>query len=161
MFSKVFIALGLQVSHHTEENPQEEGCLCQTLTETDQEFVVLAISRFLAISALSADLALREPDYRRKSLEPTRPTRSFAGKVARSTSKEVAETPSFPQTSKVGRDRRKGRPRWLRSSPHFLIAAWNTRSGTSCHGISFHSICPIFSQLLCKLCIWGCVEIIF
>ena len=76
MFSKVFIALGLQVSHHTEENPQEEGCLCQTLTETDQEFVVLAISRFLAISALSADLALREPDYRRKSLEPTRPTRS-------------------------------------------------------------------------------------
>ena len=44
----------------------------QPFTETETENLSFwQFLQFLAISALSADLALREPDYRRKSLVPT------------------------------------------------------------------------------------------
>ena len=75
--------------------------------------------QFLAISALSADLALREADYRRKSLVP-RPK-----KVACSTSKNLRKPYIYPLLrSKVIRKQplEKGRrPCWHPSSPHFLL----------------------------------------
>ena len=81
--------------------------------------------QFLAISALSADLALREPDYRRKSLVPT-PLLCRINSLAQRL--RTCGNPTFPLlTSKVRKDPSTARPRWHHSSSHFPIGTLKTK----------------------------------
>ena len=81
--------------------------------------------QFLAVSALSADLALREPDYRRKSLVPT-PLLCRINSLAQRL--RTCGNPTFTLLrSKVRKDPSTARPRWHHSSSHFPIGTLKTK----------------------------------